>query len=149
MCTGEECLFSVNISAALISPSNESYVIYKDSRIYTLQLDITNQADYIFYPEVKLNLPPGVTTRSVNIQHGGPSYSCLTDSDVISCNLGHTLFNGTSITVEANLDMSEAEDTVILTMTFGSGALLKNNVKNKTVSVVKHVRNKAVLKLFG
>ena len=148
LCSGEECLFSVNTSAVLISPDNESYVIYKDSRVYTLQMFIANQGDAIIHPEIKLNLPPGVSFSSVNFQAGQPSYSCSADSDVISCNLGPVMKNGTSIIIEAKLYMGKVEDNVTLTTTFGSGAVLRNN-ENTTFSVVKHVRNLAKLKLFG
>ena len=149
LCSAEDCIFSVKTFAILISPSNESYVIYKDSRIYTLQMLITNQGDAIFHPEVKLNLPPGVTFSSVNIKHGQPSYSCSADSDVISCNFGLSMPNGTSVVIEAKLYITDIEDNVTLTMYFGSGALLKYNKNTTHVSVVKHVRNLAKLKLFG
>ena len=148
MCSGEECIFSVNASAVLLSPDNESYVIYKDSRDYTLQMYIANKGDAIIHPEVKLNLPPGVTFSSVNIKHGRPSYSCSADSDVISCNFGLFMSSRTSVIIEANLYITDIENNVTLTMNFGSGALLKNN-ENTTVSVVKHVRNLAKLKLFA
>ena len=148
LCSAENCIFSVKTIAVLISPSNESYVIYKDSRVYTLQMLITNQGDAIIHPEVKLNLPSGVTFSSVNIKHGRPSYSCSADGDIISCNFGLSMPNGTSVVVEAKLYITEIEDDVTLTMYFGSGALLKYN-ENTTVSVVKHVRNLAKLKLFG
>ena len=148
MCIGHRCLFNVNASVTLLTPSGEDYVIYKDSRVYTLQMFMANQGDTIIHPEVKLNLPPGVTFGSVNIKDGRPSYSCSADSDVISCYFGSSMSNGTSVLVDINLQSEAVEENVTFAMNVRSGALLETN-ENTTIYEIKQVRNLAKLELFG
>ena len=143
------CQEVFKISAKINYQPGYQYIIYKDEQNYTIQTEVVNNGNAVYYPEMKIYLP-NITEY---ISFRSKDASCNPDGGIISCTIGHIMLTKASAEVEVyfktNL-IDKSEENVTINIEVGSGAIYEQtrNITNEKTFIAE-IRPKAKVQIKG
>ena len=149
ICLKDTCQEDFKISAKINYKQGSQYIIYKDEQTYSIQTEVVNNGDAVYFPEIKIYLPN--ITEYISVR--SKDTSCAAHGGLISCTMGHVMLTKSSAEVEVDFKtnlIAKSEENVTINIGVASGAIYgqSGNITNEK-QVTAEIRPKAKVQIKG